>query len=91
MFQRQKVVVKEGMREARHVSGDKHIVGDNGIDVEGTASRVTADPKGAYRQPGIVQPFRIPHRSQRHDRHLSVEATAISRPSASPSREVTVS
>jgi hypothetical protein len=52
------------MREVCHVSGDKHIIRDNGIDVEGTASRVTADPKGAYGQPGIAQPFRIPDRSQ---------------------------
>src|ERR1700730_14875027 len=77
MFQREKVVVKEGMREACHVSGYKHIIRDNGIDVEGTASRVTADAKSAYGQPGIAQPFRISDRSQRHDRQLCVEATAI--------------
>src|SRR6266436_1080339 len=45
MFQRQKLVVVEGMREAGDIPGDKDIIGDNRIDIEGTAPGVTADPK----------------------------------------------
>src|SRR5260370_6687548 len=77
MFQRQKLVVIEGMREAGDIPGDKDIIGDNGIDSEGTAPGVTADPKRPGGEPGIAQPFRIAHRPLRHHHHLGVEGAAI--------------
>ena len=62
MFQRQKLVIVERMREAGDIAGDKDIIGDNGIDSEDTAPGITADPKRAYGEPGVGQPFRIAHR-----------------------------
>ena len=54
MFERQKLVVVEGMREPRDIAGDKDLIGDNGIDIEGTAPGVTADPKRPCGESGIV-------------------------------------
>ena len=59
MFQRHELVVVQRMWEPRHVSGDKDVIGDDGVNVEDAAACVTGDPKRARRQIGIFQPFRI--------------------------------
>lgn len=40
VFEGEHLVLEEGMREACHVSGDEHIVGDDPVHVERTAPRV---------------------------------------------------
>lgn len=77
MFQRQKLVVIEGMWEARDIASDKDIIGDNPLAIEGTAPRITADPKRPCGEPGIAEPFRIADGPQGHHCHLGVDDAAI--------------
>ena len=77
MFQRQKLVAIERMREPRNVSSDKDIISDNGIPVEGTTHGVTGDPKNPCSEFGITQPFRIADRSQGNHCHLGIDGAAI--------------
>src|ERR1051326_8640291 len=70
------------MWEPRYISGDKNVIGDDGIFVKDAASRIAGDAKRASGQVRIFEPFRIADGSQRYYDDFGIKAAAIRKVSA---------
>src|SRR5579884_194368 len=71
------LVVVEGMRETSHIPSDENIVGNDRIEIKGTATCITRDSPVADSESRIAQPFRIANSAECDDRKIDIERTPI--------------
>ena len=66
VLQREKLILVQYVGEPRDIAGDENGIGDNAVDVEGTAARIATDAPETGSQTGPLQPLGIADRPERH-------------------------
>ncbi len=85
VFEREHLVLEQGMREAGDVAGDEDIVGDDAVHVEGAAAGVAGDPARTGRKSRLGQPFGVANRAQRDEGDVRLDPGAVRKFSAGQS------